>query len=579
MSFRDQIKQIIRKELIDNGLLPSSSYRLSVVTSLNADGTCSALLDGSAIIATPLYPVTQGQEVMLLIGDRGKISAVPTSVNAPKIDIEHPPFFSGQAALLRFVMDETGGVTGTNDPPTFRFQDEKSSNLYRFIVSDVKNPDTFDGVSAQGYSISPKGRIFAFTANYSGPSTPNGYYTVRAYSIGSKLTSAGPIDLPNLLFTLSPPKLLSSYSTFGNLQPGQNNRIPIDTAITDAGVLYFLELINTGSNFNPPNPLPDYINGPSNILETFNGFGGGGGTLPDFKNSVGLYAASGSSGTFRFHLQSLSGAGFSGAPSWISITSSSGTVYIPGYSSTPVPYDHLLTVDPTGLAVGLYTATITTSAPSVANGTFSIYLAVNTSGQSFTLWKVTSGGAIQSMASLSDPTRKYNDARILNAAKNHIVLLKGPSKTFDIIDITGGNSTPTLSKTITAPSGASLSGGFFSCNTYSSFCNLIQLIGDTPSWFARENLSTGVIDIVTFTNTSSDIGTSSSTTLLETSASAGFMIDQNLVCRKITASGTNATAKALPGIQDISPGQSDPSMWRQLGAVFPRGFAVFGVRS
>lgn len=558
---RDRVKQAIRNQLLARQGNPSK-YRLGVATILNSDGTCLVMVDGVNVVARPLYPTVVGQQVIVVFGDKGGVSAVPTRPNSPNIDISTPPFFSGKTKL-RYVADESFAIPpGFNNSATLRFQDEGSSTLYRFVVPDLVS---VSGSILQGSRLSPNGQNFSSVFQYSGVFNP------RAYKIGSKLVSAGVIDPINLIDSFTSPTLLRNYSF---VFASSITRSIVDTWITDSGDLYILDLIASGNTFVIPFPLPDLGGSGCAVLQTFNGFSQGGGRIPDFTNSIGINDVVGSANSYTYNLSCPPSISFPSLPSWLSIVASSGTVDIPGFN-TAAPFDHVMTINTSGLAAGLYSATINTSSPS-GPGEIIVYVAINASGsQTFRISKVVSNSSISPIAAAVSPGgTTYSDARILNIASNHIVVTDGGT-VLKVVDLSGG--TFNVIQTISYSAGIFFPAGEFFCNTNSETYSIVA-VGNapgTPVGFIRENVSTKVVDFVKFTNTTGDIGSNSTISLIMSSGTAGFMYDSNFVARKVTGSGASVTAAALPGISDISPGQTNPSVWRQLN--FTAATACFGL--
>lgn len=578
MRLKDSLKQIVRSELTKSGLLVSSKYRISTVLSVNSDGTCLASIDGATITATPLYPVVQGQEVMLAIGNRGKFSAIPTKPNAPVIETVHPPFFSG-GALMRFCYDETGGFNGNSDPATFRFQDQNNASVYRLIASDLIG---LGGIINQTYSFSPSGTNFCFSCI-----DTNGDAIIRAYSLGKKLVAAGTIDSINKIFTLST-KIIAN--TFIPTPVPSVEVIIADAAVTDDGVLYFLDYINSGTTFSNPALPDDSSPGSAAILETWMGAG--------FLNSLGLNASSSSSISPTYHI----GTGgstivtFSGTTSWCSITASSGTISIFGLNGgNPVNYDHLLNINSSGLANGTYHATITATFTGQPNLTqqWDIYLAVNTTSVTYRLRKVLSNGAVQDIVHMSDPTLKYFGStpqiRILEPTKNIIAALNANTHFLDIINMTGNNSTPYASLPCTLTS--------FGSNSILPAGNARRSIGINciPSQISsgavevQEKVSDSSVSNSAFTNSISDLGFVTPdivmlsngkgfTFELRTGGSPG--VPPTFRSRQVSTASPGVLTVASSNIQNISPGEPNPDAWRffntpDLNAHV--GAAAFGV--
>jgi hypothetical protein len=200
-SLRDKIKQAIKDQLTGIGWTNPSKYRLGVVTALNPDGTCLALLDGNAIQALPTYPVVQGQQVIVVLGDGGTYTVIPTSPAPGIVPLDKPPFFTSPSKfrIAAFEIDTT--VRSGVFPVYIRLQDSGSNKIYRLVLPTPASPPS-NFSQPDCLTLSPDGRYLAYAEGFGStgfsnswptpPSTIN--YRYRIYDLGAgKLQSSGPI--------------------------------------------------------------------------------------------------------------------------------------------------------------------------------------------------------------------------------------------------------------------------------------------------------------------------------------------------------------------------------------------------
>ncbi|SRR6266576_610852 len=251
MTLRDQLKQVIKRELLSRGI--GSKYRISNVVTLNSDGTCLTFLDGVGITATPLYPVVSGQEVMLIFGDAGKVSAVPTRPNTPQVDVIHPPFFSGGPIKFRYAAFEFGGSSNS-----VRIQDSNSNKVYRLILPDTALPGLIILLSL---TLSPNGQYLAYTESSNGGSGNTVNFAYRIYKLGATLQSSGAIPgVTNGFFlnaSLVSEFLVQGYALASALYSGDEatyNSFPTRPALylTNDPFLYAVENLAEFSFGNKP---------------------------------------------------------------------------------------------------------------------------------------------------------------------------------------------------------------------------------------------------------------------------------------------------------------------------------------
>lgn len=240
MRLRDQIKDLIKKQLPVN--TDGSKYVLSTAIQQNDDElkTWQCEFQGNIISATPLYPLTKGQEVILVFGDSGSVSAIPTRPATPSQDLIIPPFFSG--GKFRF-LSQTFALDPANINTQLKLQDSGSSNVYILdlgrSVSLLQNP-----------VLSPNGEWLAYVEIL--PGTGNTSYEIHSINIGKKLVAVGdPVDkdlkLFNLKFTEKFAKLMPFQKQFAD--PGVNgtgilfsNYNVLDLFVDNKGVLYWMDI-------------------------------------------------------------------------------------------------------------------------------------------------------------------------------------------------------------------------------------------------------------------------------------------------------------------------------------------------
>src|SRR5207302_706302 len=159
------------------------------------------------------------------------------------------------------------------------------------------DPSIFTSVSARVAVLSPKGTCFAFAASYAGQNTS----ALRCYRLGKNLSTASPIPGTPNLYEL----FLSSSITASTTAKHTNKEQAGDIACTDDGTLYYIKQVLTGSNWQPPLPLPFIGAESANLIDTIYSPAGGGSlqyqTSPDYVNSVAVTADVHSSLSFSYH--------------------------------------------------------------------------------------------------------------------------------------------------------------------------------------------------------------------------------------------------------------------------------------
>lgn len=569
--FRDALKQAIKDKL--RGSLPSK-YRLGDITSLNSDGTCLVMVDGTTVVAAPLYPVVMGQRVVVVKGDSGGFSAIPTRPGPPPPLFEPPPFFSG-AEFLRLAMDETFFVGVSPFVPAYRFQDEGSSNLFRVTLADmIGNFATVENQQTTGSGLSPNGRFFAFVFTFENDLThATGLAYVRVLDIGTKkLSSNTVIDAPSKLFAITP-TITKSIQNPINYNTGTG---PAATFVQNDGTLFYLSYAAAQNNFQFPHPLPTDNGGPATILETWDG--------AEFKNSIGLNGIVGTPEQYVFHIFSITGTTFPGLPSWASISAVSGTVVIPGFNNNnPTPYDHILIINTTGLTQGLFHAQVTpTSTSPPETGLWDLYLAMNVTGVTLSLTKVGSDGVPTFVAAVSSTHLNYtspiisiNSYFILDPVKLILAINRSLTE-IDIIDMNVGLDNPILTISASFNRGR-LSNVSASRTTSISCVAAIKPGASSLPAIIRYNSSAKTagagLDTPGFNdpfNLVPQSGNNPITNMLLKANGSGFFVDLNLLTRTVKTGVVGGTpgvliagaADSVPDISPQTPGAT--SNWRIL---------------
>jgi len=242
MSFRDEIKRVVREQFLSSAA--PSQYRISTANLINPDGTVNVLVDGKSYIATPLYPIVQGQEVVVIFGDRGAVSAVPTRPNTPDVEIIHPPFFSG--GFIRF-------ATGLN------LQQAGDNTTYVIDVSDLLPGGSWFGDNGTAYPVftGPKGAFSPDGTQYvivvSGPS---GEIRIRQYKLGLRLIKTTPINIPNNIWNVRATLVndVSRVSGFSGPSSLGTKIAIIGVWLDSSDNLYWLELQDSRWTLVDPQP-------------------------------------------------------------------------------------------------------------------------------------------------------------------------------------------------------------------------------------------------------------------------------------------------------------------------------------
>jgi len=575
-NFGEQIKRITRETLGGVQSNPSK-YRLGYVTKLNQDGTAAILMDGKVYNAMPTYPVVAGQKAVLVFADDGSFSAIPTSPATPLVENIHPPFFTG--GVLRFVVDETGIFDNfANLNPVLRFQDAGSSKLYRLILSQFTNGSSILNLN---YSLSKSGSNLSFLIEYTDPVTNIPFFDIVGIKLGKKLVSSGTIDATQQIFSISPPitHLLRSigYSTTAGI-----TREVIDSFYDDTGILYFLEqqdiVVILGTC--PIGTEQQYSATPENMYQS------GQGILDTILVTGALIlgnflALSGTPGQIfqTFHLN-IDASRLTPSAPWMTITSQSGTISLPGFSS-PVPYQSILTITAPG--TGLYCGNIQV-ADAFGPGTtgfIEVNLGVAPAMQRvFNLYQLSGNPPVpvlvttipSSIGTNYDAIGLQGSFRIAGIKTNpdksvsYKFIGQSSAKTIDFIDMTNGAATIFFSSKF--PNQSFLTGLAMLCQTSGAVVITVE-VTVTGAPLPAYGLGYAILDSK---NNSSLLVPSGPDTLgiqvqkngIFTSSIAGDVFDKNYDVRTLTLKSGVLVVNLLQTVPNISPGQSDPSAIREL---------------
>ena len=564
-SFKDKLKDLIKQQITSStGTTNSSKYRLGTVSLLNdnnlaleevasnKNGTCMVSVDGISINAFPLYPVVVGQEVVLIFGDAGKISAVPTRPSTPQIDIIPPPFFSG--GKLRFVIDETQNIAPLTSV-ILRFQDQGSRSLFRFIIPDITGNNLANVVK-----FSKNARLFAVLSEDFG--SPNSDTWLKSFSLGQSLTSSGDIDKENKIFSINPAALQAIKPVINFLS---GNEQIVDCDIDNDGTLYYLRFRTTVSQSELPAIPNQFTNRVWGIDD---------GTIPGATSAPLQGTALIHGGSAIGWVSSIFRVGLVGFNSQASYSISTSAPWLTFDLPT-----RIARVDTTGLglAAGQYTAnlTIISTIPPIpgnpgSGGTFTdvfeFYLFVGPADKDeYTLFKVTKDknatvSTVTATSVLTTNLHLYTDNRFitpsgfglcfLDAKTNLVVGFNGDTRKFDVIDMSAG-STPIFS--------ISIVGGE---SVLSKAANILSFLftsisPDSVSLFKTAFSKDGLkFTLLPFTNSAGDlnlVGNAPNQAFL-LSDSSGFIIDGIFKVRKLKVPPSNGVITAdEKGVVGITP--------------------------
>jgi hypothetical protein len=235
MTIRNQVKQIAREVIQSSG--SGNKYRLATVSALNDDGTCSVMVDGSALQASPLYPVTKGQQVAVILASDGSVSAVPLRPAADQVPFVHPPFFTGGG--LRVAWEEQNTTT---NPVTFaiRYQDLGTNKIFRWPVlltgATVAQPQVIS-FSPDG-TKSIYGGSLSWDTSVQGALPPGRTIKLAVVPLGKLLSGTTPIpSFPNGFF-------LNSTETDVTLIAGLDIAVASLPAPVDTFQHYIYEIVD-----------------------------------------------------------------------------------------------------------------------------------------------------------------------------------------------------------------------------------------------------------------------------------------------------------------------------------------------
>jgi hypothetical protein len=271
VTLREQIKQIVRRQIAETQGGPSSKYQLGVVAAVNADGTVLISINGVNYTAGALYPLVQGQQCIAVFGDGGKISAVPTGQNTPPTEVIPPPFFSG-AGGIRFLTNnyDTAKVPGSTFQKQILLEDSITKNV--FVLSPVLPGSNLLPFLTNSHvsglyppaSFSPNGKFLAVLSSNS--STAPTAVTVFVYNLGSKQFSG--TSIAPTLFSIAPTLIAKgSNSIPANPESGNGAQVS-DLVVDDTGTAYWMAVTFGSHDTTDVHYVYKLIPDPNNLTPT-----------------------------------------------------------------------------------------------------------------------------------------------------------------------------------------------------------------------------------------------------------------------------------------------------------------------